>query len=50
LQLAAAAIEEQAASEPAREPEKEPQLTKQANAAGKHPRHASKNQHSETDF
>jgi hypothetical protein len=50
LQLAAAAIEDQAASEPAAEPEKELQLTKQASAAGKHPRHASKNQHSGTDF
>lgn len=50
LQLAAAAIEDQAAGEPPAIPGKEAQATKEANATGKHPRHTGENQHSETGF
>lgn len=50
LQLAAAELEEQAAIWPPAPPGKHPQNTTPANAAGKRPRHAAENQHSEEAF
>lgn len=50
LQLAAAGITERTESQPPATPGKETQFTKQSDATGKPPRHASKKQHSEPDF
>lgn len=49
LQLAAADVADQAESKPPAKPGKETQITKQASAAMKHPRHATEKQHSEPD-